>query len=128
MSDTVYFVTKGEYADYSIVGVFTSRERAEKYAELLDNSWARTRVEEFPLNPNEEELHAGKKPFFIRMTKDGEVLDSWIRIGWSDSLEFDIENNLITTVWADDLMHAAKIVNEKRTQLIASNEWPEEKK
>lgn len=48
MNDKVYVVTDGEYSDFRIEGIFTEKDKAEKYADTFgyDN------IEEWDLNPD----------------------------------------------------------------------------
>ena len=86
-------------------------------------------IEEWSLNPYSLEIRKGYKPFFVRMAKDGEVLEileSDSTYGFRDTNDnycFDIHNNIYTHVWAKDEKHAIKITNEKRTMAIANNQW-----
>jgi len=52
---TVYVVLAGEYSDYSLEGVFSSREKAEKFAERWDpgKPYSVVRIEEWVVDAND---------------------------------------------------------------------------
>jgi hypothetical protein len=77
----------------------------------------------------------GRRPFRVAMRRDGELLDcaalEFYDIDPPDpSVEiFNAGDGLLRSwfrvwAWATDEKHAVKIANERRAQLIASNEWP----
>jgi len=49
MTETVYIVTRGEYSDYQICGVFSSVERAEKFvdASCPEGEWSWHQKEDY---------------------------------------------------------------------------------
>ena len=128
----IYLVTSGEYSDYGIDGVFTSKELAEKFIKSFNtkDSFERMNIETRTLNPYEKELQQGFKAYFVRMSKKGETVsvnntEGAFGFDSHDSDGFDVRNNLISHVYAKDKKHAIKIVNEKRTKLIALNKYPQ---
>ena len=58
MTATVYIITRGSYDDYRIVGVATSRARAEALIEPLRGDWyySDARVESYPLDILDKEV------------------------------------------------------------------------
>lgn len=93
------------------------------------NSYEEFRIENYTLNPYQYELKNDYKPFFLRMTKEGNcieinVKDSFTVLKIEDiNVEFDIHKNMYISIFAKDETHAIKIANEKRVQLIAENRW-----
>lgn len=60
----------------------------------------------------------------VTMTKYGGLLTSWIYSGYKPGFRcFDTEGNLVWGVATFDLERAIKVVNEKRTQILALNLW-----
>ena len=133
---TIWVVDDGEYSDYHVIGVFTTKGMARDVArafKLGDDS-----IHEWPLNPGVAELNKGLWQYTVVMLRDG----STERITRKDEL-YDLELSsylwdrpnapayagrnipaaLVATVWARDDKHAVKIANERRTQMIANGEW-----
>lgn len=122
----VFIVTQGNYSGYHICGVFAKEPLAQKFIDSFkDNQYNEMRIEVWELNPFKLELAKEYKPYFIRMDKEGNTLeihktDSTYSLGEGG---FDIHFNMYLHCFAKDEAHAIKIANEKRTQLIAKNEW-----
>jgi hypothetical protein len=137
----IWVIEKGSYSDYRVVGVYTTKAKAERVAEAInagDNFDAAT-VAEWPLDPGFDAINQGRKPFSITMLRDGEVERinkvevSYYNIGDKYSLwkrtEADaykgkgIPDALSATVWARNEKHAIKIASEHRAQMIAGGKW-----
>jgi len=134
---SVWVLEQGSYSDYRVVGVFSSRENAEKVRDWINAASASDRAElaEWDLDPAVAALNAGHKQWNVAMAYDGTVekcerddgeyyrqpnaaLTIWERTkapAYKDNPE--IRDLLIGTVWAKDEKHAIKIANEKRGQL-----------
>ncbi len=143
MADTVWVVEQGEYSDYRVVGVFSSKENALQIVGAIraGNSYGDDpSVAEWPLDPAIYELRQGFKLFLIDMLRDGttERLEEQqvgsYRIAGSVEMwrrtkapmyrgKADKPDILQAIVWARDEQHALKIANEHRARLIASGEW-----
>jgi hypothetical protein len=134
-SGTVWVVEEGEYSDYRVVGVFSSRANAEMIADRTGGTAA-----EWPIDPAVSELNQGLSVYVVQMQKDGTVdrcersnLDSYTisTIGvsmWRRSQApayrgKDVPDVMQATVWAKDTTHAIKITNEHRAEFIASGKW-----
>lgn len=140
---TVWVVEQGEYSDYRVVGVFTSKENAEKvramFSEDDTTEYGKATVAEWNLDPSIEQLNAGLRqfelwidregnayhppelvePFDVDLRDDFKAIDTWNK----DTQKFDAPRHLRCEVWAKDEEHAIKIANERRTQLIATGQW-----
>ncbi len=136
MSNEVYLVTRGEYSDYSICAIFSDKKLAEKYIELFKGNSEEEleeelRIETYKVNPYQYELKADYKPYFVRMTKEGNCIEikiqdlSYAFESKDEDLDFgfDIHKNMYLSSFAKDEKDAIKIANEKRLQLIAENRW-----
>ena len=126
----VFLVTRGDYSDYRVCAVFTDEELAKKYIDSFQgNSYEEFRIENYQLNPFSFELKNDYKPFFLRMKRDGECTEIYVKdssYGFEDEdidIGFDIHKNMYISIFAKDETHAIKIANEKRVQLIAQNRW-----
>jgi len=130
MLQAVFLVTRGEYSDYRVCAVFTEKALAEKYIDSFKvNSYEEFRIENYNLNPYQYELKNDYKPFFLKMTKEGNCIEINVMnssYGFEDediNIGFDIHKNMYISIFAKDETHAIKIANEKRVQLIAENRW-----
>lgn len=132
MMKTVWVIETGEYPDYRVEGVFSTKERAEAV-----NAKVGGEVSEWPLDPAFNELKKGYSVFLGEMLRDGTVercspwdfevtprMTIWRRLEAPADAGKNMPDCLHGTVWAKDSTHAIKIMNEKRTQMIAMGEWP----
>jgi hypothetical protein len=119
----VYVVTDGDYSDYHIVSVFSTGEKAKEFIEKMCKEGI---IEEYDIDAYIEPLEKGYFPYFVRMTKEGEVLEcrkydcSYPDL---DELDFDINKNMYTKCWAKDDGHAIKIAGERRRVILAEERW-----
>ena len=125
----LYVVTSGQYSDYHIVAIFTDKKAANKYNKemlLSENTVLTMNSDVVPKTP------VGLYPYFVEMKYDGTVVsvlrksseyfnDPWAYV--TDYGRRDAINQMQSYVWAKNKKHAIKITNEKRTIMIAKNEW-----
>jgi len=124
----VYVITKGEYSDYRIVGIFDDKYQAEKYhaKHNIGTYGGVNDIEEYELN----ELHQSDDPYYeIRCSKDGYIkiddIDNYNpkdeqRISWDYN---DREPYMYITLQAKSPEHAIKSANERRAMSIANGDW-----
>lgn len=67
MGGKVWVIEDGEYSDYHVVGVFSSRENAELVRSKLKSG----DIEEWDLDPAVDKLNAGMEKFYVHMLRDG---------------------------------------------------------
>lgn len=123
----VYIVTEGKYSDRRNIGVFTTLDAANATGGDVEE-WFLDNIAGAP----------GHYSFFqIYMDREGNVRSSrvteyygkppanphFIKSGWTIFWGIEMRGCLECSVWAKDLIHAVKIVNERRAQLIAENKW-----
>lgn len=124
----VYVVTAGEYSDYHIEAIFSSKEKA---IELVSKS--------SHLDLNEYEIDKPITDFIfiqVHMKKNGDVSKTMKQIGEfiSDGFyRFNVftsrsDDELIWIVKTDNEKRAIKATNEKRSQIIAAECWNDNKK
>lgn len=151
MSTTpIFAVEKGSYSDYRVIGVFSTREAAEKLAAWTNAGASRmdvAEVAEWVLDPPCERMNAGLTLWAIDMHRDGRVESGFelsrgidddyreeqrLKDDWAPSLASAGQwvpmvktgkRRLYAAVLATDKDHAIKIVNERRGQMIAMGEW-----
>ena len=123
---TCYAITRGEYSDYTVLAVFTTRELAE--AELPKyhrGKHGTAQIEELPLNPEIPGPPPGMQGYFCAENDDGSI---WGRRVSCDEMpaadQIGVLNRQVVTepwfrawhnmyVWARDEDHAIKIAAEK---------------
>lgn len=69
-----------------------------------------------------------KKPFFVRMTKEGEATESHVKWEYTEEafthyFGFDINNDLYCTVLATSSLDAISKVNSFRKKLLEEKQW-----
>ena len=122
---TIYIVTTG---DITINAVFTDWELALLFKSKFgcDHIWT------YDANPLAKELRAGFSMFAMHMHRDGTI--KWIRSdsGYEEDCRI-IEPTRHTAVhlllfrrMAKDEQHAIEMANQKRIEMIESDEWPPE--
>lgn len=131
---TIYVVEEGEYSDYRVVGLFSTRENAEFVA-----ARSKGEVAEWGMDPGVNELRAGMQMWGVHMLRDGATERTWrcdpdyyynaaSHSIWQRSQApayrgQNVPDILVANVYARDEEHAVKITNEIRTRMIANNEF-----
>lgn len=134
----VYIVTSGEYSDYGIRTVFSTREKAEEWIK----AWVPTEYrgsEEYRIEEYAVDAEPMPTPHIkVWMDRHGVTLKTrqyqdqgrggyrWFenrRGGYRDG----DDTLLVWVVETDDETRAIKVVNEKRAQIIALNLWGKNK-
>ena len=133
MNKKVYIVTSGEYSDYRINAVFSSRKLAEKYIELQTRVgywyFEVPRIEEYtldelPIYPKEKshyrvslELGTGNLLDIDLTNLDSDKVLNFTVVNRSDKA-----NEIWVYCWAKDEEHAKKIAYDVRTKVLAEKE------
>ena len=137
---TIYAVSAGNCSDYHIVAVFSSKKLAENFM-LSVKSDHYNDIEEYQLDPPAADLiKRGYSVWTVYMLKDGTTEQAWrtdscniidgkeqhVIWGRTKAPAYkgkNVPDILTSSVWAKTEKQAIKIVNEKRVQMIANNEW-----
>ncbi|MFH1740207.1 MAG: hypothetical protein ABIH23_14460 [bacterium] len=126
----VLVVTDGEYSDYRVEAVFSEdkRDLAEIYRQRYGGE-----IEEYELNPAEQQLREGWSHWLVRMDRDGNIPPHYEpSSSFTDESKSKVyirnahpSRELIGTfhVKAQSAEHAIKIANELRIQIVADNNW-----
>lgn len=127
----VYVCTSGDYSDFKIEGIFSTKEKAEEYYNFFKDL---NDIEEWELDNFGFDKFKGSQ--FYKVTVDLEGNKKNIEVTKSCSCDFPEnryslynENRDDATkerfgygyCWAKDEEHALKIINEQRAQYIAGN-------
>lgn len=129
MADRVYLVTSGEYSDYSIDAVFSTREKAERYIQREPPEFGEARVEEFEVDGQhlDTRLHY-RVDSRLDSIEVGEVLacdgeEEVRRVERRVCKFWAAQGRPATTlrvfVMADDVRHATKIAADLFRQFVA---------
>lgn len=122
---TVYAVERGQYSDYEVGPLFSTRELAESYIAMFDQ-WSEMRVVEYELDPVDMTRHVreGHKSFCVRMTKTGDVVElKTDAVPWADYGTIETYgDSLAMHIFARDKEHATKIANERRIEWLVKRE------
>ena len=138
---TIYAVNEGHYSDYHVVALFSTRERAQEFMATFTGDYGE--IEEYALDSDVVDLvRQGYTKWLVHMLRDGttEIVEQqemrcsvaavtdhhniWHRSGaLAYRGEKDVQDCLVSEVWARTAEHAVKIVNERRIGLIADGYW-----
>lgn len=123
---TIYLVTHGDYSDYGVLGVFSSKAKAE----LAQKLWAADSIAEFELDEMPKHPR-GKFWYCVTMDAAGNTGYGGVKIENATGAHnkeyepYGSDDLICFYMWAKDGTHAVKIANERRAQLIALNLWKE---
>lgn len=135
----VWMVSAGRYSDYGIVGIFSTKEKADAFVQRHQDITGSDRTYGPDLNGVEEvEVDAydnGMVAWTVLMQRDGAVLrctaecwdvnttptpSAWVYIEYSK--RDDWHAAIKVDCWARDREHAIKIANERRIMRIANEQ------
>lgn len=130
----IWVIEQGEYSDYGVTGVYSSLENAEAVLKIINHSGYSYNVgtiAEWELDPDMDNIKAGRKPYQICMLEDGSlpyepeaVCGYYKEVSMGRAYIKGISEVIISgDVWATDETHAIKIMNEKRVQAIVNGEF-----
>jgi len=140
MGKKIWVIESGCYSDYSVDGVFSTKENAEKMLAAWkgDYDYCEMSISEWEMDPHLDEMKSGLIVYYVQMDYDGttkkinaeEAPPTYCGVGfgvWSRTKAPAWKGRPITDmvtgyVWANDEKHAIKIANEFRTRAIANNE------
>ena len=121
-----FLVTQGEYSDYHVLAVFSTREGAEKYAAYYPtNGYNAVDIELVGLD-EWGKYPPGKLRYRVQFDREGnnrQIQQEGPDDGYEEVRPHADGETMVTYCWANDEQHAAKIANERRVQLIAANGW-----
>lgn len=123
----IFVITKGSYSDYSIVGMFSTKEKAQQALDVLSIYDKNDNIEEYELDELDtltKKFKRGYRIYRVEMDRDGNVKDD---IEVTNDIDTWINKNqqrgmLWGNVLAKNEQQAVKIMNDRRTQFIASGE------
>ena len=122
---TIYAVTTGEYSDYRLLGVFSTKAKAENFKALTKSDY----IEEYELNGMMDhpkgmlwwEVSMDAEGNSREVTHENAIYsDSYKDSDWRPDGD---GSNVSFYLWARNEKHAVKVANERRLALIASGQW-----
>jgi hypothetical protein len=125
---TVYAVARGEYSDYRIVAIYSTRALAEAVVAEIngsDNAYDKADIEVFALDEAKSEIEQGYHHYFVRLSEGGDFQECRRDppSGFIDTLVGrDIHKGYYTHCWAEHDEHAIKIAKDRRAQAVALNQ------
>lgn len=129
MSKIIYAVSSGNYSDYRVHCVFSTKELAQTYKDYLmqdEGYYDVHEIEEYELdgmNGMANLIDKGYKNYRLKIDRNGNTSEIRVEVNSCfNPPEIWVQNNLlIVRCWAKKKKYAVKIANEIRVQLIALN-------
>lgn len=129
----VYVVECGEYSTYYVVGVYSTRERAEFIVKAHGSALTGDKpfIVERRLDDGIEELGQKLVPYRVEMLRNGTILQATkvrleVILG-EDEPHVVVQRGsapfLHSLVWARDRKHAIDVVDEVRVRLVTEDRW-----
>lgn len=121
----IYIVTSGDYSDYTIDEVFSTKEKAEEYVQQHGTNY---RIEDYDID---KEVKKETKIWSVKMRFYNFEVSECIGDGWcshrKDTFEYDFDNwagiGYITLyLEADCMERAIKIASERAAQIKANKD------
>lgn len=125
--DKVYIITYGDYSDYTICAVFSTRDKAEEYIQQHGDTY---RIEEYSVDEKIEqsEIWSVEIGLYSHKIKRCE----WCDDNWSrervdkfrvfEPLFSDGEWSIKLLLRADSMNRAVKVANERVAQIVANKD------
>lgn len=118
MTNTIYVLTEGDYSDYHIIGVYSTKELAEKAKFVYPNS----EIEEYSLD-NVSQYPPGMRAWFVNI-ENGKLnytgqINPDTGVPSEHSYDYGENDSYNVYCWATDEEHAQKIALDKYHQYQA---------
>lgn len=126
MTTKIYIVTDGDYSDYGIRAVFSTKEKAEEYCKHYQalSKYNEPQIEEWVMDMDLSPVERGLKSYRFFGMKDRSTADL------SDNIEPEFvnwfgydEKYLHGRMWSDSEERVVKAVAEKVAQILAMDLW-----
>ena len=125
----VHVVCSGEYSDYHVSEIFSTRKLANQYIDEM-SKWYNCSKKSYTIETYTiDNIVSNLKIIQVHMDKEGNT--TWIYHTEDKSIGFqcfDYDNCLVWNVNTDNDTTSVKVVNEKRIQILAKDIWGSEKK
>lgn len=121
--EKVYIVTSGEYSDYHICKVFSTKEKADEYVDARGSEYS---IEEWEVD---KEFDRGARIWEVSMSADGKEIifaEPKDLPGYKDCISFAVdysgEERLVFYIETDSMTRAVKIASERYGAVIANEQ------
>lgn len=115
----VYLATKGDYDEYRVIGVFSSRDRAEACYTYDDSIL----ITPFEVDALYEPLISNQKLFEVEMKRDGTVVEVE-KLQELEAPDYYIwDTSLVNRCFAKTKEEAVRKTDELRQELVANGGW-----
>jgi len=123
---TCWIIEQGDYSDYRVVGIFTTRENAERALKFIkhnNNHYDTSEITERQLDPCIAELNTGLQQFVIRIDHGQGSTKTLVEESTAlEASDYHYKLRSIYFVFARDQDHALKIATERHAQYLATKE------
>jgi hypothetical protein len=128
----IFAVSRGEYSDYKVVGIFTTEERRDAYLAEYQKLDAAAFAEEFELDPSPPDVAHG---YYVEISRRGNVQEIQERHFRKDTPECErwdadlpgflyfADDSIGINIIADTQETAIKTANEMRAHIDALRLW-----
>ena len=126
---TLYLVSQGDYSDYSVLGIYSTPEKAEYAVRLYGDD---SRIEQYELDGMPPHP-PGELRWHVQIMANGDVVSAFqvapeneyrpIVPLYQSLYGGQQKPNCIFQIWARDKNHAIKIATEKRREMLANGTW-----
>lgn len=113
-----YIIEQGFYSDYRVVGIFSTRENAEKMLAFINSTeqWDDPEITERDFDPGISELNEGMNQYLVRFTATSTDVERTYGLNNEDH---QWNAGACYYCWAKDDNHAIKIASERHLQYEA---------
>ena len=119
-----YIIEQGDYSDYRVVGIFSTRVNAEQALAYLNldssNTFDPPSIEERELDPAIAQLNEGLFQYIVHFDQRTNSTTVRPRIDLCKDNEAHWDWGSYYIVWATDDQHAIKIAAERNAQYLAT--------
>ena len=122
---TCWIIEQGSYSDYHVVGIFSTRENAERALKFIKRDgdyYDEPEITERQLDPCIAELNTGLQQFCIRIDHEQGSTTTLVESTALEAIDYHHPNSSIYFVFARDQDHALKIATERHAQYLATKE------
>lgn len=136
----VYVVSSGEYSDFGIEQIFSSKEKAQQFIDISKEygTGSFNEIDEYELDPELKVPLTSKFKYFwwFRLHQNGDIQElnknsmdilqpehNREYVNWTKRFDNNESVVLCGIVNANDKEHAQKIIGDIRTKLLRENRW-----
>ena len=127
----IFIVTKRYYEELEILAVFSTKQKAADFITLIDKNEKDIYISatKFEVDKHSSTISGGYRSYFLRMSKDGNVLQLIAKpeLIFDEDVLFDNNLDMCGHVLSKSVINAIEIMNKKREEFLEGNKWPDKK-